>query len=95
MNVKYTEAHGHRTKLLRHARDLARSGEHEDHRSIVAALGSGNDPGEARRWLTDRLITAQLDKLCGIAQTSAPANARTLAAWLTSARASKAFATGP
>ena len=51
-----------RRKVLNHARELARSGEHADHQTIiphVAAL----DGFEAVRWVfEDRAICAQLDK---------------------------------
>jgi hypothetical protein len=91
--VKYTQAHGHRTKILRLARALARSGDHGDHRSIVAELDDGDTAAEAHRWLTDRVITSQLDRLCAMAQTPEPANARSLAALLADARAAKSSAT--
>ena len=56
---------GQRTKVLRLARDLARTGQHQSHRSIVEELKQVEAFAEAHRCLTDRVISAQLDRtLC-------------------------------
>jgi len=64
-----------RTKVLGLARDLARSGQHENHHSILPELVAVEGFAAAHRCLTDRAISAQLDRLCTIAQASAPAGA--------------------
>ena len=52
-----------RRKVLNHARDLARSGEHADYQTILPQLAALED-FEAVRWVfEDRAICAQLDKL--------------------------------
>lgn len=81
-NWKITQKH--RGKVVTLARNLARSGQHEDHQSIVASLEVAG-VAEARRCLTERPIRAQLDKLCTMAQT-AHANACSLAAFLAEVR---------
>ena len=75
-----------RTKVLGLARDLARSGRHENHHSILPELAAVEGFAAAHRCLTDRAISAQLDRLCAIAQASAPAAARDLAAFLANTR---------
>jgi hypothetical protein len=66
--VKSQRAYAHRAKVLRLARDLARSGQHENHRTIVAELVSVTGFADAQRCFADRVIIAQLDKLCRMAQ---------------------------
>jgi hypothetical protein len=57
-----------RRKVLNHARDLARSGEHADYQTILPQLAALED-FEAVRWVfEDRAICAQLDKLCARAR---------------------------
>ena len=73
-----------RTKVLKLARDLARSGQHETHHSIVAKLEIVEGFADAYRSLTDRAISAQLDRLCAMAQV--PARASELAAFLAKTR---------
>ena len=74
---------GQRTKVLRLARDLARSGQHQSHRSIVEEL-TVEAFAEAHRCLTNRAISAQLDRLCAVAL--APAGAPSLAAYIAETR---------
>ena len=64
---------GQRTKVLRLARDLARSGQHQSHHSIVEELKQVEAFTEAHRCLTNRLIAAQLDRLCAMASAQAVA----------------------
>jgi len=59
-----------RSKLLNRARDLARSGEHESHASILADLESLEGFADARDRLRD--IRSQLDQLCALAQAGRP-----------------------
>ena len=59
-----------RTRILNHARDLARSGQYQDHASIVAHLESLEGFAEARDRLRD--IQSQLDHLCIRAQAGRP-----------------------
>ena len=75
-----------RTKVLGLARDLARSGQHENHHSILPELVAVEGFAAAHRCLTARAISAQLDRLCAIAQASAPAGARDLTAFLANRR---------
>jgi hypothetical protein len=75
-----------RTKVLGLARDLARSGQHENHHGILAELEAVEGFATAHRCLTDRVISAQLDRLCAIAQASAPAGAPDLAGFLAKTR---------
>ena len=60
-----------RRKVLNYARDLARSGEHADHESIIPHVAALEDLEAARRVFEDRAICAQLDKLCAIARRAA------------------------
>ena len=73
-----------RTKVLNLARDLARSGQHETHRSILAELEIVEGFADAYGRLTDQVISSQLDRLCAMAQ--APARASKLAAFLAKTR---------
>jgi len=77
---------GQRTKILKLARGLARSGQHKSHCSIVAELELLEGFSDAHRCLTDRVISAQLDRLCAMAQGSAQAGALSLAAFLAETR---------
>jgi hypothetical protein len=89
--MRYSERQAQRAKVLRVARGLARSGQHEDHRSIVTELLHPTEGfADAYRCLTDRAISAQLDKLCAMAQSSAPANARALSVFLANMRSATA-----
>ena len=60
--MKFNQAQAQRGKLLNVARAMARSGQHENHRSIVAALQPLDSPADAHRCLTYRVISAQLDR---------------------------------
>jgi hypothetical protein len=51
--------YGRRRKLMDHTRDLARSGEHADHRSIIAHLAATEDAALIREWLDARSFHAQ------------------------------------
>ena len=53
-----------RRKVLNHARDLARSGEHADHQTILPHLATLEDFEAVRSMFADRAICAQLDRLC-------------------------------
>lgn len=53
-----------RWRLMNYARDLARSGAHEDHRTILSQLQADPEFDRVRRWLEDRPFRAQLDQLC-------------------------------
>src|SRR4051794_14436638 len=59
-----------RAKVLNHARDLARSGEHVDHQTIILHLATLEDFEAVRSVFQDRAICAQLDLLCAIARRS-------------------------
>ena len=56
-----------RTKVLGLARDLARSGRHENHHSILPELETVEGFAAVHRCLTDRAISAQLDRAWTIA----------------------------
>jgi len=59
-----------RVRVLNRARALARSGQHPDHKSILAEL----EPMEGFAETLDRLqlIRSQLDRLCTLAQSGRP-----------------------
>ncbi len=57
-----------REKMLNHARALARSGEHVDHKSIIPRLAAKADAALVQTWFEDRAFCAQLDKLCAMAR---------------------------
>ena len=69
--VKSDVLYRQRRKVLNHARDLARSGEHTDHQTILLHLVAREDFAVARRWLEDRAFCAQLDLLCATARKAA------------------------
>ena|SRR5918995_5108219 len=75
-----------RTKVLGLARDLARSGQHENHHSILRELELLDGFAAAHRCLTDRVISAQLDRLCAMAQASAQAETPRLAGFIAKTR---------
>jgi len=60
-----------RGKVLNYARNLARSGEHADHQTILLHLAAVEDFEAVRRVLADRAICAQLDLLCATARRAA------------------------
>ena len=55
-----------RKRVLEAARDLARSGQHPDHKSILAHLELMEGFADVRDRLRD--LRGQLDKLCALAQ---------------------------
>ena len=61
-----------RAKLMNYARTLARSGEHADHKSIIAHLATLEGFEAVRGRFEDRAFHAQLDKLCALARGAAP-----------------------
>jgi hypothetical protein len=67
-NVLYKK----RGKVLKRARDLARSGEYADHHSIIPHLAALEEVEAVRGVFEDRAFCAQLDKLCTFAREAAP-----------------------
>jgi hypothetical protein len=59
-----------RKRVLDAARDLARSGQHLNHKSIIAELEFMEGFAEAGDRL--RIIRSQLDHLCALAQSERP-----------------------
>jgi len=55
-------------RVFNHARDMARSGAHTDHKSIIPHLESLDGFAFAHRRLQDRAFRAQLDRLCAMAR---------------------------
>jgi hypothetical protein len=73
MAKKATEQrYARRAKLMNYARTLARSGEHADHKSIIAHLATLEGFEAVRGRFEDRAFHAQLDKLCALARGAAP-----------------------
>ena len=64
-------AYKKRAKVLNHARDLARSGEHAGHQSIILHLVALEDFEAVRGVFADRAVCAQLDRLCAMARKAA------------------------
>jgi hypothetical protein len=60
-----------RGQVLNYARDLARSGEHADHQTILPQLAALEDFEAVRGVFEDRAICAQLDLLCAVARKAA------------------------
>jgi hypothetical protein len=60
-----------RAKVLNYARELARSGVHTDHKSIMVEVTARDDFAVARKWLENSAFRAQLDKLCAQARRAA------------------------
>jgi hypothetical protein len=58
-----------RKRLLDVARDLARSGQHPDHTSVIAELEVMEGFAEARGWFEGSAMRLQLNRLCAVAQT--------------------------
>jgi phosphoenolpyruvate-protein kinase (PTS system EI component) len=67
-NERSARLYAQRSKLLNQARELARTGAHADHRSILPCLESVEGFAEARDKLEDRSFKVQLDRLCALAQ---------------------------
>jgi hypothetical protein len=61
-----------RKRLLDVARDLARSGQHPDHTSVLAELEVMEGFAEARGWFEGSAMRLQLNRLCAVAQTRPP-----------------------
>jgi hypothetical protein len=57
-----------RDQLLRHARELARTGGYANHQSILSQLEGLEGFADARSRLDERAFRVQLDRLCAIAQ---------------------------
>ena len=73
----YGKSFRERGKLLNFARELARSGQHPNHRSIIAQLDALEEFENARDRLEDSAIRLQLDRLCALARVDAgPLQAR-------------------
>ena len=60
-----------RRKVLNHARELARSGEHADHQTIIPHVAALDGFEAVRGLFADRAICAQLDLLCTRARKAA------------------------
>ena len=60
-----------RGKVLNYARDLARSGEHADHQTILPQLAALEDFEAVRSVFEDRALCVQLDLLCTRARRAA------------------------
>ena len=58
--------------LLDHARDLARSGQHADHKSIVAELKEMEGFASAQARFQEYAFLAQLDRMCRMAREAVP-----------------------
>ena len=69
--VKYDALYRKRGQVLNYARDLARSGEHVDHQSIVLHLAALEDFEVVREVFKDRTFCVQLDRLCAMARRAA------------------------
>ncbi len=57
-----------RWRLINQGCDLARSGAHEDHRTILALLQTDPEFATVRRWIEDQPLLAQLDRLCALSR---------------------------
>jgi hypothetical protein len=53
-----------RARLVKHAQQLARSGQHADHTTIIPLLRDMEGFEAARDWLEARTMRLQLDRLC-------------------------------
>ena len=82
----YSQRNAQRTKLLRVARDLARSGQHENHQSILTELRLIEGFADTRICPSDRVISGQLDRLCAMARNSSQTSTPVLATFLAQAR---------
>jgi hypothetical protein len=86
MSKDHGKTQHQRAKVLKLARDLARSGQHESHHTIVAQLHLLHEFGAAHHCLTERIVCFQLDRLCAAAQSSAQASGSALADFLAQTR---------
>jgi hypothetical protein len=62
----HDQVHRQRRDVLKRARALARSGQHADFASIVAALQEVEGFDTARHWFADWSFQAQLNNLCAL-----------------------------
>jgi uncharacterized membrane protein len=67
-NDRSARLYTRRRKVLQLARNLARSGSHADHTSILPCMEMVEGFAETRAQLEDRSFKAQLDRLCALAQ---------------------------
>jgi hypothetical protein len=67
-NDRSAQLYARRHKVMEQARNLARSGAHTDHTTIVPCLEAVEGFAEARAQVEDRSFKAQLDRLCALAQ---------------------------
>jgi hypothetical protein len=67
-NAKSARRYAQRSKLLEHARKLARTGGHADHTTILPCLEPLEGFAGTRDKLEDRSFKTQLDRLCALAQ---------------------------
>ncbi len=65
--IRYAQQQ-HRGAILKHARELARSGEYAGSQSIIAKLKATEGFEIARARLEDPEFRAQLDRLCDMAR---------------------------
>ena len=68
---KFHVLYRQRKKVLTYARNLARSGEHADHQTIIPHLAAVEGFEAVRGLFADRAICAQLDLLCTRARKAA------------------------
>ena len=71
MMAKSDAIYKRRKKVLDHARQLARSGAHPDHTSIIPQLESLEGFGVARDRVEERAFRLQLDRICAMVRGSA------------------------
>ncbi len=69
MKVSSDRVYRRRRQILDQARELARSGQHADHTTIIRELEAIEGFEVARIRLEDRAIRSQLDHLCAMART--------------------------
>jgi uncharacterized membrane protein len=67
-NKRSDRVYNRRRKVLQFARNLARSGSHADHSTILPCMESQEGFAETRAQLEDRSFKAQLDRLCALAR---------------------------
>jgi hypothetical protein len=67
MAGKHDQVHKQRRDVLKHARALARSGQHADFASIMAVLQEIEGFDTAQHWFADWSFRAQLNRLCTLA----------------------------
>jgi predicted lipid carrier protein YhbT len=63
----HDQVHKQRRDVLKHARALARSGQHADVASIETAMREVEGFETAQHWFADWSFQAQLNKLCALA----------------------------